>query len=306
MMTEDIFTNKDFLSREPQFFESCPERTFSEPWFDTFKSGGVASQRRQAFHRWCSRAEASGFAGTELLVEYLYGKYIKNLSVHTIRQSCSIVLSFLKFLDRKHQTIYTLTHQDIGAFVEFEQDRGLKTVSIIHHLEMVNAFIAFLVEQEILPHDIKQHKIKLKKPDVLPRAIPNEDIQLFLKVICVIRDRALLLLLLRTGMRIGELLNVKISDIISSEQKILIYQGEKNYQGRAVYYSKDAEQALYQWLQQRKKNSEYLFAGHTGMPLSYSTAKRIMCANLQHANLTDKNYTLHSLRHYAEFLTMPS
>ncbi|NNF47432.1 MAG: site-specific integrase, partial [Desulfofustis sp.] len=59
-----------------------------------------------------------------------------------------------------------------------------------------------------------------------------------------VRDRALLMLLYRTGMRIGELLQVKVDDIILAEQTILLYVGSKNYEGREVYYSSDAEQAL--------------------------------------------------------------
>lgn len=44
----------------------------------------------------------------------------------------------------------------------------------------------------------------------------------------------MILLLLRTEMRIVELPNVKLSDISFAERKILLYLGENNYQGRAV------------------------------------------------------------------------
>ena len=78
-------------------------------------------------------------------------------------------------------------------------------------------------------------------------------------------------------MRIGELLNVKLSDISFSERKILIYLGEKNYQGRAVYYSKDAELALQQWIKRKKKDSVYLFPGIAGRRnLCYVAAWKVM------------------------------
>ena len=72
-----------------------------------------------------------------------------------------------------------------------------------------------------------------------------------------------ILLLLRTGMRIGELLEVQISDISFAERKIMIYLGEKNFQGRAVHYSEDAEQALKKWLKIRPCDSTYLFPGRS-------------------------------------------
>jgi integrase/recombinase XerD len=70
----------------------------------------------------------------------------------------------------------------------------------------VYAFIVFLVDQGVLPYTIMQPKIKVKLPEALPRAIPAEDVQRLLEAITTVRDRALILLLLRTGMRIGELL----------------------------------------------------------------------------------------------------
>ncbi len=54
-----------------------------------------ASYKRHLTHRWCSRLSAGGLPGSELAVEYLYGKYIKNLSAHSIKESGRIILHFL-------------------------------------------------------------------------------------------------------------------------------------------------------------------------------------------------------------------
>jgi site-specific recombinase XerD len=107
----------------------------------------------------------------------------------------------------------------------------------------------------------------------------------------------LLLLLLRTGMRIGELLEVKLSDIVLHDRKILIYLGSKNYQGRTVYFNEDAEHALKHWLRLRDSNQKYLFYGVRQEQLCYSTAWSVMRKTLEHAGLADKKYSLHSLRH---------
>jgi integrase/recombinase XerD len=284
MMTTEYYISKDFGHEEHLFHAS--------PLIEV-----VPDLKRQTFQRCCLRIEASCVPGSELLVEYLFGKYIKNHSHHSIRRSCSIVLSFLRFLESVNKTIYDLNHKEISAFVEFEQARGLKALSIINNLEAVNTFLTFLVKQNVIPHEIRQHRINLKKPEALPRAIPREDVQRLLEVAIAVIDRALILLLLRTGMRIGELLNVKITDIIFRDHKILIYQGEKNYQGRVVYYSKDADEALQRWLHQRKNNSEYLFANQHGKPISYTTTHRMMKKVLQRAQLEGMRYSLHSLRH---------
>ena len=62
----------------------------------------------------------------------------------------------------------------------------------------------------------------------LPHAIDPEDVSRLLFVIKKIRDKTLILLLLRTGMRIGELLHTRIDDIKLKERKIVILESEKN------------------------------------------------------------------------------
>ena len=114
-----------------------------------------------------------------------------------------------------------ICRKDIAAYVEHMQDRGLKMTSVKNHLHTVYAFIQYLVDNEILPLDILHKKIRIKLPEVLPRAIPAEDMQHILAGIENVRDRALILLLLHTGMRIGKLLRVKMADIIQPERKIL-------------------------------------------------------------------------------------
>ena len=98
-------------------------------------------------------------------------------------------------------------------------------------------------------------------------------------------------------MRIGELLNVKVTDIILPEKKILLYIGEKNFEGRVVYFSNDAEVALIEWLQLRNQQKEYLFYSPARENISYVSAWKVMRNLLTKANLRGKGYTLHSLRH---------
>ena len=95
----------------------------------------------------------------------------------------------------------------------------MKIQSVVNHLRAVYTFIGFLVERDVLPEVVLQPKIKIKLPQALPKAIPSDDIQSLLAVITTARDRTLILLLLRTGMRIGELLTVKLSDLVYTERK---------------------------------------------------------------------------------------
>jgi len=185
----------------------------------------------------------------------------------------------------------------VEAFIEHEQDRGLKMSTVKTRLAILKAFFRFLLERGVVEQDVFPWKIKIRLPETLPRAMAPEDVDRLLTVIVGARDRAMILLLLRTGMRIGELLNTKIRDVSRREQKILIFEAEKNHLGRVVYFSDDAREALEAWLRVRDTRTELLFYGYKGKELSYAAARMIFMKHLKGAGLNHKGYTLHCLRH---------
>ena len=256
------------------------------------------SKRRRALNVAVDRLEASCLPGFEYVISYLYDKYRRNHSVSSLSQTGQTLRVFLSFFRTLRRTDITeIRRSDIAAYVEHEQERGLKINSVRNHLHTVYAFLQYLVDNDVLTADILQKKIRIKLPVVLPRAIPTEDLQKILQNITSVRDRALILLLLHTGMRIGELLRVEMADIVLSERKILLYLGEKNLHGRVVYYSSAAEHVLRKWLALRETASKYLFFGYAGQKLSYVAAWMIMKSAVQQAGLEHKGYSLHSLRH---------
>lgn len=257
----------------------------------------LPSERRRALDHCVSRLEHSGQPGFDHAIEYLHEKYTHHLAPSTIRQAGGVVLSFLSFLHDNNRNILRLSKQDIAAYVENDQDIGLKIAAVKTKLRAIYTFIRFLVDREVLPPEVLLQKIQIKLPQMLPRAIPPEDIEALLAAIEKVRDRAMILLLLRTGMRIGELLNVKVADIIIPERKILIYLGEKNYQGRVAYYSEDAQISLQQWFEERNPEREYLFYSRSRVVLCYGAVWKIMKDLLVKAGLSGKGYSLHSLRH---------
>jgi site-specific recombinase XerD len=138
----------------------------------------------------------------------------------------------------------------------------------------------------------------LKDCNSLPRPIEPEDVKQILKKIRgKPRDRAMILVLLRTGMRICELLSTKIQDINLRERKILIFESAKNRIGRVVYLSEDARVVLKKWMKIRNQQSDYLFYGQRGHQLSYEAARSVFNKYSTKAGLSDKGYTLHCLRH---------
>ena len=271
------------------------EAIFVQPVAPAAKS----SARQQVLERILEKIFEQDLLGKSYVEQYLRHKYRRNCKTNTLRQAATSMVQFLSFFGNRGNTVLEqLSREDIEAFVEALQDRGLKATTVNTRLRNVYAFVRYLIiEYRGFDFGLMERKIKLKLPDRLPRAIDAQHLDQLLSAIDNCRDRALILLLLRTGMRIGELLNCKLEDIDLTEQKILIYQSDKTSVGRAVYYSEDAQQALLVWLRVRDPLKPPLFYGRGANPLCYETARSIFQKYIQKASLQYSGYTLHCLRH---------
>ena len=229
---------------------------------------------------------------------YMRHKWRMNHKPSTLLNSFYAVGSFLTFYSGLGKSqLQDIIRDDIESFIEHEQDRGLKVTTARTRLNSLWAFLRFLIEQDIINEHILKRKIKLKVPDFLPRAIAPGDVRKLLGAIKETRARALILVLLRTGMRIGEVIRLNVRDLDVRERKIHIYEGEKNCLGRVVYLSDDAVMALKLWLGKRKPQREYIFYGLQHKHLGYTQARNIFVKYIYAAGLQHKGYTLHSLRH---------
>ena len=254
--------------------------------------------RLALLNRILSHIDASDFAAKDHFVQYMHHKYRRNCRPNTLQQAATSLTQFFTFFgDSGKQHLEQLSREDLEAFVEYQQDRGLKPRSVRTRLCAVYAFIHFLIEHKVLGYELLQRRIKIKLPDQLPRAMDATDVKQLLSVIDHVRDRAVILLLLRTGMRIGELLSTKVHDLDLSNQRILIYQADKTGLGRVVYFSGDAHTALLAWLKARNSFKEMLFYAQGRQSLGYEAARSMFNKYLQKAGLGFSGYTLHCLRH---------
>jgi len=229
---------------------------------------------------------------------YMRHKWCLNHKPRTLSSSFTSVLFFLDFYGKLgKRELGEMERVDLEAFIEHEQDRGLRISTVRTRLACIIAFLHYLMEQEVISGSLLKRGIKLKLPDVLPRAMNPADVRKLFLVIEDIRDRALFLLLLRTGMRIGEALGLRVNDLDIRDRKIHLFEGEKNSMGRVVYLSDDALFAIKLWLRRRDKNKEFIFYGQSNGHLCYSTGRGLFVKYLKKAGLEQKGYTVHCLRH---------
>jgi len=245
-----------------------------------------------------SKMARQGLFGARYVHDYLMELCRRNCRPNTLRSRFGTILVFLQYLKAKGgDLLEAICREDLCAFIEQEQDRGLKPTSVSCRIDGLYAFIRFLVEREVLAADLLKRKLRVKVPDSLPRAIDPQDVRRLLAEIQRPRERAMVLVLLRTGMRIGELLSTRLCDVDLVEQRIEIVETQKNRVGRVVYLAEDACRALAQWIELRRFQTALIFSGHGGLPLSYETARSTFKKLLVRTDLAHKGYTLHCLRH---------
>jgi site-specific recombinase XerD len=266
--------------------------------FQLYERKPAKSQRQITRDRILGKIEQKSLPGKEHFIRYIRFKFQKNCKPNTICSAYSIISQFLAYLrDTQRADLADLCRSEIEGFLERQQDRKLKPRSIGTHLAAVYAFIRFLADEGIVDTELLSRRISIRLPDPLPKAIEREDVDLLLSVIEDTRNRAMMMLLLRTGMRIGELLNTQMGDICLEEQTIRIHESVKTGGGRVVFFSNDAAEALYEWLLVRDYWKERLFYGQGRLSMTYAGARKVFVKYIGKARLSGKGYTIHCLRH---------
>ena len=266
------------------------------------KNNGFVDDFHVGAARWFSdllkRLWRTDISDKDHVEQYLRDQYRRNLRRNTIRNTLPTIITFMRVLKRsgKHH-LEEVGRADLEAFIEHQQDRGLKPSSVRNRLHILKAFLRYEMDKGTVSPDVFLKRMCIKVPDCLPKAMEMEDESKLLSVIDNIRDRAMILLLLRTGMRIGELLNTKVQDVHLDQRKIDIQESQKNRIGRVVYFSDDAKDMLIAWYRQRNSEKEFVFYARGRDTMTYGSARSMFCKYLIKANLSYKGYTLHCLRH---------
>jgi len=287
-LTEDIFSAADYLQELPVGVD--------------VDAKGVLARRqpgaRGDLEKLLARLSATDLTGGEHAERYLRHLYRRGRRPNTLRANVHSVKAFLAFIKESGKTdLEEITREDLEAFVEHQQDRGLSPLSIQTRLTIVRSYFRFLMDAGVVRAEVLSRSLRIKVPQPLPRAMDPEDVKKLLSVIDHDRDRAMVLVLLRTGMRIGELLDTRVEDVELSQRRILIWEARKNRVGRVVYVGDDARDALAVWLAKRDPRKSVLFYGQGRETLSYTAARMMFCRYLERAGLVHKGYTLHGLRH---------
>ena len=273
--------------------------TQAKPTRNELLSSNLEARREQTvIDRVLGRLSSMELPAKDHFENYLRHKWRLNHKRKTMESSFTSIMLFLRFYEASGKSdIKGVARSDLEAFIEHEQDRKMHISTVRTRMACIIAFLHFLMEQDVLPLSLLKRRITLKLPETLPRAMNPHDVKRLLSAIDHTRDRALILLLVRTGIRIGEALGLTMRDVDLKERKVHLMEGEKNNMGRVVYLSDDAAFTLKRWFTRRDPEKVFIFYGKGDGPMCYSTARCRFVHYLSEAGLQGKGYTVHSLRH---------
>ena len=193
----------------------------------------------------------------------------------------------------------TITVHDVDEFIGWQQDLGRAQATIRRRLialRMFYDYLAYICEKGVANPVITQRHY-IDQGHRLPRDIRQSEIEkLFTEIGDHLRDRTIFTLMLHTGMRVGEVVSLRLADVFLSENRSpylrVIGKGQRE---RIAYLSATAAMLLKEYLSERPdKTEEKVFQNQRGKPI---TITGIQLQLTKYCRQADIWVTCHQLRH---------
>lgn len=214
----------------------------------------------------------------EKFLEYLENE--KNYSPETIRAYKNDLFQFKEYLVDREKTddLLKVNYEMIRNFIGYLLKYGYEKRSTSRKLSTVKSFYKFLKSIKLIKKNpamgIKSPRLEKKLPSFLTEVQVKEILDLQPPTEISFRDKAILEILYASGLRVAELVNLKISDV-DFENRILKVKG-KGEKERIVPFGSYAFNALKKYLEERKDNSPYLFVSRFNKKLSNRQIQKIV------------------------------
>jgi integrase/recombinase XerD len=240
----------------------------------------------------------------DLLKKYhVYLQVERGLSSNSLNGYARDLRQLEAYARREAKPVQLLGRQNLIDWVRSQSREGAAPSSICRRLSAVKGFYSFLQRDGLIQENPASDLSIQQVSKQIPRYLTEEEIESLIKVPDVnhiegIRDRAILDVLYATGLRVSELVNLKVMDI-ELDRALLRCSGKGSKQ-RIVPLGRFAVDSLGQYLRVRglfepRKGAEQVFLRAKGLPLTRYYVWRVLKKYAQLAGLVHVNP--HSLRH---------
>lgn len=236
-----------------------------------------------------------------LLRSFLDSLYIeKGLSKNTVSSYKNDISSFSSWCDKEHLDRLKITDLNLNNYISNLFSTGLKSSSINRKISSIKHFYLFLLKKKVIKNSPADEITTPKQEKYLPTSMSEDEVESLLgspksSIKIERRDKAMIEILYATGMRISELVNLKITDIDFNRSVLKVFgKGSKE---RLVPYGEKAAEALRIYLEDRKKlDSKDVFLSNRGTRITRGAFWQRIKIYIKRENLKS-SISPHTLRH---------
>lgn len=234
-------------------------------------------------------------------IDFLKTKKHSSATVLAYGKDIDQLTSFLEELDK--QSIHDVSKDDIQAFLGKLSEKGYTPKSLSRKLNSTRTFYRFLKVNEYITDDpsllVSHPQYELAAPRILK---PTEYRALRDAARNDARMYAIIEMLLQTGIRIGELADLRMVDVLEDSLKI---RPHEKHEERVVPMNKSAKDALNRYLTIRPKiEDDHIFVTKSGKPflvrnIRTAIERYFRIAGIENAKVNDLRHTFvaHHLKH---------
>lgn len=210
----------------------------------------------------------------------------------------------LYFAGQQIEDLSQVTATNLNSYMLYLEKEHMSPATVSRSIAALRSFFQYLVKERKLEKDpsgqLKPPKVEKKAPAILT----VEEVDLLMRQPDMetakgIRDRAMLELLYATGIRVSELIHLKLGDVNLRMSYITCTEHEKE---RIIPFGETAGKAVRNYLDRARggllkgKESEYLFTNCSGTPMSRQGFWKVLKGYAADAGITT-DITPHTLRH---------
>lgn len=235
---------------------------------------------------------------------YDYITYEKKYSLHTINNYKKVIEDYTLFLNKECISINKTDNLVVRNYLRSLDKNNYSNKTLCLYISALRSFYKYLVKENIIKSNpmllIKNPKLEKKVPKFL---YYNELSSLFesidMNTNLGIRDNLILEILYSTGVRVSELVNIKLKDINTFDKSINIFgKGKKS---RVVLYGDSLESALKKYLNNSRNellkiDTDILLLNKNGTPLT-DRGVRLIISKIVEKTSIKQNVSPHVLRH---------
>lgn len=239
----------------------------------------------------------------ESFIVYLHN--VKKTSENTTMSYRRDLYKWMDYMNKQGvDSVCNVTKEQLKEFVMYLEKEGFKAATISRNIAALKAFYHYLYKEKLVKEDISDciHAPKVEKK--LPEIMTMEEAVRLVEQPSAetpkeLRDRAMLELLYATGIRVSELVNLKLSDVNLQMGLLTCKDGSKE---RMIPFGNKAKTALMKYLEKGREamlleyEAEELFVNCSGQSMSRQGFWKLIKAYAKKAGI-EADITPHTLRH---------